>query len=431
MKVGKKVIGAVKWTTVSTATLALAGLLKLSILARFLDKEDFGLMALVMFVLGFMQLFMDMGLSTAILHKQNISKQEYSSLYWINFVFSIILYIIIIGLSKPIASFYNEPELIDLLPIMGFSLILAAIGRQFRTIEQKNLNFKLIALVTIFGSTFSLGLAIILAVKGYGVYALVYSALLQHVCTNTAFFIIGIRKLGLLFRFSITEAKPFLKIGMYHVGGQIINYVNRDLDILLVGKFYGAEILGGYSLAKQLVIRPFKIINPILTRVAAPMLAKVQKNIAQLRQDYLKLVNAVSSICIPVYLTLIALAPIVVDIFYGEGFRDIVILVRILSIYMIFRSISNAMGSLIVATGRTDLGFNWNLVTLVVLPTAVILGSQFSIEWVAISITLAMILLFIPSWWFLIRKMIDVKLSTYLYCTIPGISFLDKTSTIR
>jgi PST family polysaccharide transporter/teichuronic acid exporter len=269
-------------------------------------------------------------------------------------------------------------------------------------------------------------LAIFLAIEGYGVYALVYAALVQHICTNTIFFIIGVKRNGLMFRFVIQETKPFLKIGLYHVSGQVINYFNKDLDILMIGKFYGAEILGGYSLAKQLVVRPFRIINPILTRVADPLLAKFQANLVELRTNYLRLLNAVSSVIVPVYIGLILFAPLAVKILYGPGFDEIVILVRILSVYMIFRSIANPLGSLIVATGRTDLGFYWNLITLMIIPVAVIIGSQFSIEWVAVSITIAVGLLYVPSWYFLVRKMISVELITYLLWTIPGVAFLKK-----
>jgi len=421
-----KVISGVKWTTVSTVTQSASGILKLSILARFLEKSDFGLMALVMFVLGFMQLFMDMGLSTAILHKQEISKKQYASLYWINVIFSFLLFAVIQGLAKPMASLYSEPELAELLPVMGFSLILSAIGRQYRTIEQKNLNFKLIALVIIIASVFSVVSAVILAVNGFGVWSLVYSALLQHLITNTAFFVIGVRKSGFMVRLKVNEVKPFLKIGAYHVGGQMANYFNKDLDILLVGKFLGSETLGGYSLAKQLVFRPLKVVNPILNRVAAPVLAKFQHNSKQLKSNYLKFLNGFTTVIIPVYLGIIVLANPLVRLFYGNDFSDIVVLVQILSIYMIFRSFGNPLGSLIVATGRTDLGFIWNLLTLLIMPMAVIIGSQISIEWVAGCLTIAMIVLFVPCWWFLVRRMIDIQLKTYVYWLIPGVSLLAK-----
>ena len=123
MSIAKKATKGVKWTTLSTITIALCGILKISILARFLETSDFGLMALVTFVLGFMDLFMDMGLTSAILHKQNISREEYNSLYWLNVVFSLLLFFAILLLSPIVSDFYNEPRLMELLPLMGLGII--------------------------------------------------------------------------------------------------------------------------------------------------------------------------------------------------------------------------------------------------------------------------------------------------------------------
>ena len=75
------------------------------------------------------------------------------------------------------------------------------------------------------------------------------------------------------------EAMPFLKIGVFEVGSQFVNFFNRDLDIIIIGKLFSTELLGGYSLAKQLVYKPAQIINPIATKIANPLLAKFQKDI--------------------------------------------------------------------------------------------------------------------------------------------------------
>ena len=424
MSIKKQAISAVRWTTTSKIAQAVSTILKISILARFLAKDDFGLMALVTFVLGFLNLFMDMGLSSAILHKQEITKQQYSSLYWINMIFSVILYGILWLLTPYIASFYNESELVNLLPLMGLSLIVSAIGKQFKTIEQKNLNFKFIALVEISSSAISLITAVTLSVLGYGVYSLVYGALAKFILANGVFFIVGVQKKGVLFHFNYPEIKSFVSIGLYQVGGQVVNYFNRDLDILMVGKFFGAEILGGYSLAKQLVFRPAMIINPVLTRVAAPMLAKFQNEIEELRKNYLQLIKVVASINFPIYLGLIIFTPWVVEIFYGPGFEDIEILVRILSVYMMFRAIGNPMGSLVIATGRTDLDFRWSLFNLAIMPLAIYIGAQVSIVGVAISVTVAIMILFVPNWWFLSRRIIKVDFLTYCKAVLPNFHLL-------
>ena len=227
------------------------------------------------------------------------------------------------------------------------------------------------------------------------------------------FLYIGLRKYGLLFHFKISETFFFLKIGIYQVGGQFVNYFNRDLDIVLIGKFFSPVVLGGYSLAKQLVFRPAQIINPILVRVATPTLALFQKDIAVLRKNYLRLLNIVSSINIPVYAAIIIFAPLLVQILYGKGFQEITILVRILSVYMIFRALGNPIGSLVVATGRTDLQFTWNLLTLIIMPIFIYAGSQYNIEGVTIAITISMVILYIPSWRFLIYKLTKASFKEY------------------
>ena len=409
-----QVILGLKWTTFATVCLAIVAILKISILARFLEKADFGLMALVTFVMGFMSLFSDMGLSTAILHKQNITKQNYASLYWFNIVLCLVLYGLLLLVTPLISSLYNEPQLDYLIPLLGLNLIISGAGVQFKTIETKNLVFKNISIIDIIASVLSLAVAIWLAVNNYGVLALVYSALVQYLISNLLFLILGIRKYGLLFHFRLSETIPFLKIGIYQVGGQIANYFNRDLDILLIGKFFSTEILGGYSLAKQLVFRPAQIINPILVKVASPTLAKFQNDITLLKQNYLKLIKIVSSINIPVYLGVILFAPFIVEIMYGAEFESIVILVRILSVYMIFRAIGNPIGSLVIATGRTDLEFYWNILNLFIMPIFIYIGARYGIVEVACSLVIAAFTLFVPSWRLLTHKMTGATLKEYV-----------------
>ncbi len=419
MSLKEKTISGVKWTTVSTVATAVVSMAKISVLARFLDRGDFGLMALVTFILGFMNLFMDMGLTSAILHKQGISDKEYASLYWINVIFSILLFGLLILASSPIANFYNEPELKILIPLMAISIIISALGRQFMTIEQKHLNFRFIALTNIGGTVLSMGVGITLAIIGFGVYSLVYAALTQYALTNGIFFIKGMIDRGLLFHFNYKETKPFLRIGIYQVGGQAVNYFNRDLDILLIGKFFGSEVLGGYSLAKQLVQKPMMILNPIITTVASPVLSLFQNDKSELKKKYLSFLNIISTANFTAYALLALLAYPVVLIVYGPDFIHIVTVVQILSGYMYLRSLGNPVGTLLIATGKTNYGFYWNLFLLAIMPGAIFIGSQYSIEAVALSLVIVMILLFFLAWKLLIYRLIKASFNEYLYAVIP------------
>lgn len=424
MNIRKEAKKGVKWTSIAKVVSAVCALMKISVLTRFLPTEAFGQIALALFVMGFVGLFMDMGLSSAILHKQNINKQTYSSLYWLNFFFSLFLYFLIFISSHYIATFYDDPELSNLIKWIGLGLILSAIGRQYKTIEQKNLNFKYISLVDIWSSVLSLLLAILLAVYDYGVYTLVYSALFQYLLSNISFFISGVRKEGLLIHFSYQETRPFLKIGIYEVGSNTINYFSRDIDIILIGKFLGTEVLGAYSLAKQLVFKPLSIINPILTQIATPLFAKIQDNKKALSSNFLKLLTIVSTINLPVYLLMIFLAYPIIYILYGEEYVHITTTVQILSVYVYLRTLGNPVGSLLIALGRTDIGFKWNVIVLLFIPISVLLGSNFGMEGIAIALSLCMVFLFVPAWKFLIYQLTQTPLKKYMMALLPNYNFI-------
>lgn len=433
MSLKKQTISGVKWTTISTVVLMVVSLLKISILARFLDKSDFGLMALVTFVLGFMNLFVDMGLTSAILHKQQISKQEYASLYWINIIFSIFIIGVIYVVSPLISAFYDEPELTILIPLMSLSIIFSAVGQQYKTISQKELQFKYIAFVEILGGACGLAVGVVMAIKNFGVYSLIFGTLTQYFISNILFFLKGLFRGGLLFHFNYKETQLFLKIGLYQVGGQAINYINKDLDVLIFGKFFGMDLVGGYSLAKQLVFRPAQVINPIMTRVATPALSKIQNDIFSLKSNYLKLINVISSVNIPIYLCIIIFAQFIVLAFYGKEFSSIVPFVQLLSVIMIVRSLGNPVGSLIVATGRTDLEFKWNVFVTTIVPIVIFVGAQFSILTAVVFLTITRVILFVPAWKLLVNKLTGITLKEYLnnifdFKFIFKILFMKKTA---
>src|SRR5690606_23733346 len=162
------------------------------------------------------------------------------------------------------------------------------------------------------------------------------------------------------------------------------------------------EILGGYSLARELVRRPIAIINPILNKVGAPALASFNNNRIKLKEYYLKFVNVVASLTIHLYIAIALFASFIVHVLYGSSFKDVAVIVQILSVSMIFRIIGGVVGNLVVATGRTDLDLRWNLITLFVTPVFVLIGSQYSIEWVATFVTFSSVVLYVPSWYFYI-----------------------------
>lgn len=415
MEEGRKAKQGIKWTTSSTVIKVVSQILKITILTRILSKEDFGLVALVTVLLGFCNLFADLGFSTGILHKQDVTRKEYSSLYWTSFIFSIVIYLGIVLLSPIIADFYEQPEISRIIPILCANVVVACIGRQFGTFFYKDLEFKIPSIIEITSELGSLVLSVFLAIKGFGVYSLVYSVVFQCVLSNILLFIMGYKRFPLSLTCSIRSIIPYLKIGVYQVGAQSINYFSRDFDVLIIGKMLGATELGVYSLAKQLVGRPYNLINPIINKVATPYLAKFQGSLESLKNQYYRSVSLVSGMNIIVYFLLCIFAYPVVYILYGKNFLDATIIVQVLCLFMLERAIGNPLGSLMAATGRTNLDFMWNIVYAIVAPLFIFMGIAFkSSLMVAIFMDLCSIILFYPNWRFVIKPIIGGRFKEYL-----------------
>lgn len=413
MSLKQKTISGLKWTTYSTIIVTFLQLAQISILARFLDPSAFGLMALVMVVIGFSQAFLDMGISNAIIHKQEITHEQLSTLYWVNVLAGMVLFAVVCAVAPLVASFYHEPELIPLTILVGVTFLIQPFGQQFMVLWQKEMRFAEMAKIDIINKLVSLIVSVWLAYDGYGVYALVYGAIAGVVVQTLQFMILGLQEHKPSFVFRMAEIKEFMSFGAYQMGERTINYFNSQVDTLLIGKLLGAEALGIYSIAKQLIMRPAQIFNPIITKVTFPVMAKIQDDTVRLKNIYLKTIHYLSSVNFPIYTLMIVLAPELVMVLFGDKWMDAVPIVQILSIYGALRSTGNPIGSLLLAKGKAKLGFYWNLGLFFYVPLGVYVSSQWGLIGVSWGLVLIMVSLMIPNWYFLVQKLCYAGFTEY------------------
>lgn len=406
MNLKAQAISGVKWTTFSTVITTVLQLLQLAILARFLEPSAFGLMASVMVVIGFSQAFLDMGISNAIIHKQEISKDQLSTLYWVNVLAGFLLFLIIILVAPFVASFYEETELTQLIYIVALTFIIQPFGQQFMVLWQKEMRFSEIAKIDIVTKSISLVVSVYLAYKGYGVYALVYGTLAGVVSQTVQFMYMGLKEYRPSFVFKLGEIKEFLSFGAYQMGEKTINYFNFQIDTILIGKLLGMEALGIYTIAKQIIMRPAQIINPIISKVTFPTMAKIQDDIPRLKNIYLKTINYLSSVNFPIYAFIFIFAHDIVIIMFGEKYFEAIYIMQILAVWGAMRSTGNPVGSLLLARGKANWGFWWNLGLFFYVPIGVYVGSHWGLEGVSWALVfLSFPLGMIASWYFLVRNL--------------------------
>ncbi|WP_134090018.1 MOP flippase family protein [Olivibacter sp. XZL3] len=421
MNLRKSAVNGTIWTSISYGFQAVTQILRLSILTRYLDKSDFGLVAIVVLVLGFTRIFADLGVSVSLFSKEKISRTEYSSLYWVGIILSIFLYVVLICFCPLIARFYSQPSLVQLIPIMGLDLIFTSAGRQFRIFQQKSLQFKFLAFTDILTSIVSIGVAIVLAVKGFGVYSLVYSTIFASFSSSLVLIISGIKTHPLFFYINLKEGRSFYRIGLYQTGAQICDYIASQMDVIIIGKILPVGELGVYNLVKQFTFRIYNILNPVLTSVFTPVLAKLQGDIVRLKEKYLTLLQTVGLMNVPIYATVAIFSTQILTIMYGAAYAEYSFMLQIFCVWGAILSVASVSSVIATVTGRTDLNFRWTLFRIIYNPLFVLVGAT----WGAVGVVIGQsfyALSVLPLYWFiLIRKIMPtLGLKAYLSASIKG-----------
>jgi O-antigen/teichoic acid export membrane protein len=419
MTLKDKTIKGVKWTTFGSLFNAVLQIVQLAILARILSPSDFGLMAIVMVIIGFSNMFIDMGISNAIIYKQKVTENQLTSLYWLNVFVGLLLFLIIFIIAPFVALFYETPELTKLIILVGTTFLIQPFGQQFMILLQKELQFDNITKVQI-GARLCSFLAIILfAVFDFGVLSLAYGVIIYSIVSTFFFIYNGVKIYRPKFYFRKKDLNEFLGFGLFQMGEKAVNYLGAQLDTILIGKLLGVELLGVYSVGKNLVSKPSAIINPVITKVTFPVMSKISSDTDKLRDVYVKTINYLTFVNTPVYLLIFLLARPLVVLLFGVGWNEAIPIVQILSIGFLLKSIGNPSGSLLLSKGKANIAFYWNLLTFILFPVFIYLGSFYGIEGVALSIVLIPLLKIYPNWMFIINRITPLSLKDYLNCFMP------------
>jgi len=168
------------------------------------------------------------------------------------------------------------------------------------------------------------------------------------------------------------------------MGERSINYFSANVDTILIGRLLGAEVLGLYTVAYQLIITPVKRINPILTRIAFPVFAKIQDNNPSLVSGYNQMIKFLGYLSCPLLIGLAVTAPLLIPALFGDGWEQTIFLVQVLSVVGILRALSNPSGSLLLAKGYANIGFYWNLLYAIFAATIFYIVIPYGIQFFAL-----------------------------------------------
>lgn len=415
MGLKQQVLGGVKWNSVSVVVNTAVQLLRMVVLSRILDVSDFGVLAIAMAVVSFTEIFADLGFTVPIIHKQNITDVQYSSVYWINIIVSVIIVCILIVLAPFIASIYDEPRLKSIVMVLSSIVLINAVGKLFQTIKTKEMDFKFISIVSIVSALIGFVSTLVLALLGFNVWSLVIGTIVQTFIRQITYCINGSKCIKIRFQIKFSEIKDFLSIGGYHIGAQILDYVANKIDVFILGRILGMEALGIYNLAKEFILKICGLFVSLSRSVMTSAFAKIQESATQLKQLMIKYCQLYSYIVVPIFCVLIIFPFEICQIMYGGEKAELMTSpVRLLAFYGIFNSLCAPVASLILALGKTNYSLIWTMVCVVANLCFVSVFSLWGLDAVVASQVGLSILLYILSWKMLIRRLVDISFSQYI-----------------
>ena len=367
-------------TSATQGTLFVLRLASVMVLARMLIPEHFGLIGMVASLTILIERFQDIGLGDAIIQRKEITHEQVSTLFWVNIGICFFLAILVALSAKVVAWFYNDHRLIWITVAFACNLIFSGSAIQHQALIRRLMRFDYFALIDIFSTAFGFGVGIILAWLGYGYWALVWKQLATSLLVTVLAWSCCPWRPGLPVRNA--GIKSMLQFGGNVTGFNMLYYLSRNLDSILIGKFCGAVPVGIYSRAKQLTTIPMAQLIEPTKNVSLPMLSSLQNDPVRYRNSFEKMLSVLCFLCMPLIVYISIYSHPLVYLSLGSQWMDAVPILRLLAISMFAHPILTPLGMVMLSSGHGKRYFFWGLFTSL----SIVIGFVVGIRWGVIGV---------------------------------------------
>lgn len=387
--------GAVTFARSSIYVLRLGGT---AVLARLLSPGDFGLVAMVTIIANILVEFGLLRFTEAMIQRETITHEQASALFWINVVLCLILALVMAALAPAVSWFYGQPRLTPVTIVFAAGFLFSGLSAQHVALLQRTMQFGKIAARDIVSTVLADISAIVMALTGMGYWALVArNVLFTLFVAIGSWLLCGWRPGRPVWDSTVWS---MVKFGVNSLGGYTTGYVTRSLDKVLIGRRWGAGLLGFYDRAYHLFVMPVNQLSYPLTGVAVATLSRLRDDAEKFRSYYLKAVSKLAFIGMAVSALLTLAGRDIIRLLLGPkwGMTG--------EVFMIFGPaigimlVSGTYGWLHFSLGRADRYFRWGIVAMTSTAVFFIIGLPFGIKGVAAAYSLSFYVLFGPGFWY-------------------------------
>lgn len=323
------------------------------IVARILMPSDYGAIGIMMVFTSFSMIFIDGGITTALIQKTDRTEDDFNTAFIYNFIVSILVYWVLFVFSPYIADWYERQELTSLIRILSLILIISSFASVQNTKLTIAMDFKKISIISLVSGITSGIASLLLAYNGYGVWALVFQRLVGYTMRAV---LLNIYSHWLpKFRFSWVSFHALFGFGYKLILTNFLARVYSNLYPLIVGKLYPFQTLGYYTRGQQYATLPQEILNDMFLRVSFPALSSIKQDNKRLYEAYRKYISISSSVIFPIMFMIIVIAKPLVLIMLTEKWEPAYPFLQIFCLGKMFDHISAINLNLLFVKGRSDL----------------------------------------------------------------------------
>ena len=363
------------WTALQRYSIMFIQFISGIILARLLTPYDYGCIGMLSIFMMLAETFIDGGFGSALIQKKRPTQEDYSTIFFWNLFMAVILYVVLYACAPVIARFYKIPLLIKVLRVQGVVLFIYAFNIIQRNQLRKNLNFKVLSIISLTSAAIALGVTIVLAYKGFGVWALVTQHILVAAIPAIAFWFIV--KWRPILVFSWKSFKELFSFGFYMFLIHLINQFSTQLQGLLIGRFYNASTLGYYSKALKTEGLASHSVSSVMTQVTFPLYAEMQDNKQALAGVIKRITMTLSYFSFPLLFILLLVAKPLFVILYSERWLPSVPYFQVLCIAGLASCLQAVNLQSISAIGKSKTNFIWTIIKRTIGIGAVLVGLLF------------------------------------------------------
>jgi len=387
----RRAVKSTAWFGVTRIGVQVSSWLVTIVLARLLTPGDYGLFAMALSILAFVEIFQEFGLGAAIIQRQQVTREQLNGVFWIVVGASALLTAFVFLTADVAGAFYAEPQLPALLRVLSVAFLLNSFGMVPQTLLTKEIHLHRRSIAEAAGVLVSIPVALALAYRGYGVWALIFGHVARSVALNIALAVLARWVPGLSVTFR--GMREFMKFGLQIFGGRVIATLSSALNIAIVGRMLGGRAVGLYSMGHGLADGPHRISTSVINQISFPIFSKIQDDRATLTRYFLKISKYLAIISLPLQVGIALVAAELVPIVLSPSWNEMIGILQIFALGGIAAVLPLPSAPLLQARGRPEVAVRFGWISGAAVAVALLFGATFGLQGAAV----AWLVAYVPS----------------------------------